>query len=118
MGISDLASEAAQAAHQARRRLIVALLAGGLGLTAAGFATAAGFIVLTAEVGSVSACLFMAGFFLLAALIVVVLGRSQTKSSPAPPRPHTAREDDAFVHLLSTFVAGVRAANRRHDTNT
>ena len=110
MGLSEIGSEAAAAARRARHRLIIAVAAGFFCLVAFGFAVAAGVIAMTAEVGALGACLVTAGFFAFVALLVVVLGRSQQPPEPsARPAPKFS-DDDAFTHLVTTFVAGVRAA--------
>ncbi len=108
------------AARRVRAGAILGCVVATLGVTAFGFATAALYLALAAEMRPVFACLAIAGGYLLAALVVLLLARSggAPPGSPPPPLERPRAEPDAVSHLIATFLAGMRAGRegfRRDD---
>lgn len=102
---------AEEAARRAQKGAIVGCVLATLGVTAFGFATAALYLALVAEMRPVYACLAVAGAYLVVALVVLLLARRGKGRRPArhPPPERRPPEPDAVSELIATFLAGVRA---------
>lgn len=103
---------AEEAARRAQKGAIVGCVLATLGVTAFGFATAALYLALVAEMRPVYACLAVAGAYLAVALVVLLLARitgKRRKPAPRPPVEQRPPEPDAVSELIATFLAGVRA---------
>ena len=112
MNLDQIVCAVEGALKKAQRGLVVGCLLAALLAVAFGFATAALYLALAAEMKPVYACLVIAGAYLVVALIVVLVARSGNGSKPArrpPPPERPGLEPDAVSQLIATFLAGVRA---------
>lgn len=112
MNLDQIVCAVEGAVRKAQRGLVVGCLLATLLTVAFGFATAALYLALAAEMKPVYACLVVAGAYLVLALIVFVVGRSGNGSRTAqrpPPPERPGLEPDAVSQLIATFLAGVRA---------
>ena len=111
MLFEQITGAARDAVRHTGRELVIAAVAGILGAIALGFTTAAIYLALARAVGSIGACLVVAGIYLAGALLVYLLTRGSRPSPPPPRRPpeREGLDPDAVSHLIATFLAGVRA---------
>lgn len=113
MNLDQIVCAVEGAVRKAQRGLVVGCLLATLLTVAFGFATAALYLALAAEMKPVYACLVVAGAYLVVAIIVLLLGRSgngsKTAQRPPPPPERPGLEPDAVSQLIATFLAGMRA---------
>ena len=106
-----------EAARRVQRGIVLCTVLTVLGATAFGFATAAVYLALAAEMRPLYACLVIAGACLALALLAVLIARGgggggkPERRPPERPRP----PPDAVSHLIATFLAGVRAGREGFD---
>ena len=115
MGLPDIVSEAASVAREARRRLMAIIIVAASGIVACSFFTAAAFLALSPKVGTIATCVLLGAFYLVVALAVEVVARSrqsEKRQTSAEMKPGMS-DQDAIGHLVSTFMAGLRAARNR-----
>jgi hypothetical protein len=74
-----MAGEAARSASNAARRAVLLAIGGLFALIAAGFLTAAAFIALASHLSPLAAALILAGLFLQAALILLLVARAPAR---------------------------------------
>lgn len=115
MSLDRIVSAVESALKRTQRGLIVGCVLAALLAAAFGFATAALYLALAAQMQPLYACLVIAGGFLVLALLVLLVARAGNapdtrrppRERPDPERP--GLEPDAVSHLIATFLAGVRA---------
>ena len=104
-----------EAVRRAQRGIALGLVLAVLGTTAFGFAVAAVYLALAAEMRPLYACLVIAGACVALALLAVLIARSgggkPARRPPEPPPPPR----DAVSNLIATFLAGVRAGREGFD---
>lgn len=111
MNLDRIVSAVDETLRKAQRGLVIGCILAALLTVVFGFATAALYLALAAEMRPVYACLVVAGGYLAVALLVLLaarIGRSSPPKRPPPPE-HPGLEPDAVSQLIATFLAGVRA---------
>lgn len=111
MSIDRIVDAAREATRRAGRGLVAGAVVAVLTGVAFGFLTAALYMAFAGQVGAVAACLAVAGLYLVAALLVVLVARKAggARSEPRRPPERPGLPPDAIGHLVATFLAGVRA---------
>lgn len=110
--VSVVECAAEEAARRVQRGVVLGCVLAALLAVAFGFATAALYLALATELSPLHACLAVAGAYLVAALIVLLVARSGNGRPRPRRRPPPERRDgdsDAVSQLIATFLAGVRA---------
>lgn len=111
---SIVSGEASEAVARARRKAILYLFAGLLGLCGVGFLIVAGFIAAAQEIGAVEAALAFAGGFIVVALLL--LGISSLTARARERRVAKRRKSEAKAlagaaafAMLPTLLASRKA---------
>lgn len=112
MTLDQIVGAVEAAVRKAQRGLVLGCVLAAVLTVAFGFATAALYLALAAEMKPVHACLAIAGGYLAVALVVLLAARSggsARERRPPPPPDRRGLEPDAVSHLIATFLAGMRA---------